>query len=68
MKRGARMADDETLDEKYRAPALSKGLDILELLASEGDGLAQGEIGRRLDRTTSEIFRMLLVLRQRGYV
>ena len=55
-------------DEKYRAPALSKGLDILELLASSAEGLSQTEIARTLGRTTSEIFRMLMVLRSRGYV
>lgn len=54
--------------ERYRAPALTKGLDILELLASTADGLTQGEIARTLKRTSSEIFRMLVVLRQRGYV
>lgn len=55
-------------DEKYRAPALSKGLDILELLASDPQGLSQIEIAKELGRTASEIFRMLMVLRQRGYV
>ncbi len=54
--------------EKYRAPALSKGLDILEHLASEPEGKTQAEIAKTLGRTTSEIFRMLMVLRQRGYV
>jgi DNA-binding IclR family transcriptional regulator len=54
--------------ERYQAPALAKGLDILELLASSGDGLTQMEIGKLLGRTTSEIFRMVMVLRQRGYV
>lgn len=64
------MADDDTTaeDDKYRAPALSKGLDILELLASEADGKTQVEIAKTLGRTTSEIFRMLMVLRKRGYV
>ncbi|SPF81595.1 IclR family transcriptional regulator [Pseudoprimorskyibacter insulae] len=61
------MSDTED-DDKYRAPALSKGLDILELLASEPDGLSQAEIAKTLGRTTSEIFRMLMVLRKRGYV
>ncbi|WP_425073292.1 IclR family transcriptional regulator [Sagittula sp. S175] len=59
---------EQTEDEKYRAPALSKGLDILELLASEAEGLSQVDIAKQLGRTTSEIFRMLMVLRQRGYV
>lgn len=55
-------------EDKYRAPALSKGLDILEYLASEADGKTQAEIAKTLGRTTSEIFRMLMVLRKRGYV
>lgn len=60
--------NDKLDDEKYRAPALSKGLDILELLAGESRGKTQVEIAKTLGRTTSEIFRMLMVLRQRGYV
>ncbi|SFA62376.1 transcriptional regulator, IclR family [Paracoccus halophilus] len=55
-------------EEKYRAPALDKGLDILELLASTDDGQTQAEIANLLGRTTPEIFRMLVVLRRRGYV
>lgn len=55
-------------DDKYRAPALSKGLDILELLASEAQGKTQIEIAKTLGRTTPEIFRMLMVLLRRGYV
>lgn len=52
----------------YSAPALEKGLDILELLASESEALTQIEIAARLERTTSEIFRMLNVLERRGYL
>lgn len=59
---------DADADEKYRAPALSKGLDILELLAGETEGLSQAEIAKLLGRTTSEIFRMLMVLVHRGYI
>lgn len=62
---------DETTAEptrKYSAPALEKGLDILELLANEEAGLSQAEIARRLARSVSEIFRMLVVLQERGYV
>ncbi len=54
--------------EKYRAPALEKGLDIIELLSSHGDGLSQGDIARALDRSQSEIYRMLSTLVRRGYV
>lgn len=53
---------------KYTAPALEKGLDILELLVTQESGLAQAEIARSLDRSVSEIFRMLVVLQDRGYV
>ena len=52
----------------YTAPALEKGLDILELLAGEGDGLSQTVIAQRLARSTPELFRMLAVLERRGYV
>jgi DNA-binding IclR family transcriptional regulator len=60
--------DPSSDQDKYRAPALSKGLDILEHLASEAEGMTQVEIAKTLGRTTSEIFRMLMVLRNRGYV
>ncbi len=53
---------------QYSAPALEKGLDILELLATEENGLTQAEIARTLDRSVSEIFRMLVVLQERGYL
>jgi DNA-binding IclR family transcriptional regulator len=53
---------------RYRAPALEKGLDILELLADRPEGLAQSEIARALDRSVGEIFRMLACLVERGYL
>lgn len=53
---------------EYAAPALEKGLDILELLASAEDALTQIQIAAQLERTASEIFRMLDVLVRRGYV
>lgn len=56
------------IGRKYTAPALEKGLDILELLAERDSGLAQAEIARELDRSVSEIFRMLVVLQDRGYI
>jgi len=52
----------------YSAPALEKGLDIIELLSKEEIGLTQSEIARALDRSVGEIFRMLMVLQSRGYV
>ncbi|MEJ7669748.1 MAG: IclR family transcriptional regulator [Casimicrobiaceae bacterium] len=52
----------------YTAPALEKGLDILELLAGEDDGFTQVVIAQRLQRSPNEIFRMLAVLERRGYL
>jgi DNA-binding IclR family transcriptional regulator len=57
-----------TKKSSYATPALDKGLDILELLAHEPAGLTKSEIARRLKRTVSEIFRMLLTLEARGYI
>jgi len=53
---------------RYRAPALEKGLEILELLAARSEGLSQSEIARALNRTVGEIFRMLNCLVERGYL
>lgn len=59
---------DETESERYRAPALDKGLDILELLAGVDGGLTQTEISRQLGRSPNEFYRMLDRLVRRGYV
>ena len=50
------------------APALDKGLDLIEALAAESGGLSQKQIAERVGRSVGEIFRMLGVLEQRGYV
>jgi len=54
--------------DRYRAPALDKGLDILELLAGIDGGLTQAEIAKALGRTPNEFYRMLDRLVRRGYV
>jgi DNA-binding IclR family transcriptional regulator len=54
--------------DRYRAPALDKGLDILELLAGVDGGLSQAEIAKKLDRSPNEFYRMLDRLVKRGYV
>jgi DNA-binding IclR family transcriptional regulator len=59
---------DNSAAARYRAPALDKGLDILELLASEAGGLTRSEIVRAMGRSQSEIYRMLERLVARGYV
>jgi DNA-binding IclR family transcriptional regulator len=53
---------------KYSAPALEKGLDILELLAAASSPLSLSQIGQGLDRTSGEIFRMLAALERRGFL
>ena len=61
-------AVDLAADERYRAPALDKGLDILELLATQPHGMTRAEIVKAMDRSPSEIYRMLERLVVRQYV
>jgi DNA-binding IclR family transcriptional regulator len=53
---------------RYAAPALEKGLDVLELLATASDALTHSEIAILLGRSVTEIFRMLVCLEERGYI
>ncbi|WP_266168003.1 IclR family transcriptional regulator [Dyella subtropica] len=53
---------------KYRAPALDKGLDILELLAASDTPLTIAEVSEGVGRSRGEIFRMLQVLEERDYI
>lgn len=62
------VADTVGAEERYRAPALDKGLDILELLASQPHGLTRAEIVKEMERSASEIYRMLERLVARQYV
>ena len=55
-------------NSNYSAPALDKGLDILEALCKCENGLTQQEIATRLGRKLGEIYRMLNCLVQRNYV
>lgn len=55
-------------EDRYRAPALDKGLDILELLAEQPHGLTRAEIVKEMGRSPSEIYRMLERLVARHYV
>ncbi|MCC6340662.1 MAG: IclR family transcriptional regulator [Bryobacterales bacterium] len=51
----------------YRAPALERGLDVLEFLARDAPR-TQTEIARGLGKGPSEVFRMLAILEARGYI
>lgn len=52
----------------YRAPALDKGLDIIELLAVSSVGLTQAKIANHLNKSVNEIYRMLTTLKERNYI
>jgi DNA-binding IclR family transcriptional regulator len=52
----------------YAAPALEKGLDILELLCGREAALPQKEIARKLGRSVGELYRMIACLVERGYL
>ena len=68
---GKRGNDAEKLDGprlQYTAPALEKGLDILELLASSPTPLTASVISGRLNKSANEMFRMIHILENRRYV
>ena len=55
-------------ENRYSAPALEKGLDVLELLAAQPHGLSLQDVARKLERSPNELFRMLDVMVRRGYI
>ncbi|MFT4077396.1 MAG: IclR family transcriptional regulator [Asticcacaulis sp.] len=52
----------------YSAPALEKGFNVLEILADTPSGLTVSEIAARLGLSLSEIFRVVMVMEQRGWL
>lgn len=63
------MTDQDAADgRKYRAPALEKGLDVLELLSAQGEPMTPSQMSVTLGRSVSELFRMIQVLEFRGYI
>jgi DNA-binding IclR family transcriptional regulator len=54
--------------KNYSAPALEKGLDIIELLSKSSIGFSQAEIAKELKRSVNEIYRMLNILVARNYI
>lgn len=62
------MIKNKKIKNKYTAPALEKGLDILELLSHSKNGLTQAEIANYLNRSVNEIYRMLNILTLRHYI
>lgn len=52
----------------YAAPALEKGLDILEILCRSERPMTQKELAKSLGRSVGEIYRMVACLVDRNYV
>jgi DNA-binding IclR family transcriptional regulator len=55
-------------EEAYQAPALAKGLEVLEFLSSQTEPYAVSELARALGRSRNEIYRMVVVLERSGYL
>ena len=58
----------KTLSNNKKAPALERGLKVLELLAEEGSELGLKSIARMLDIPVPSLWRILGVLRENGYI
>lgn len=61
------MSSPETA-RRYAAPALTKGLRLLEVLAASPSAMTQADLARALQKSSAEIFRMLTVLEHEGYI
>lgn len=68
MRRTKTRSSKNTINKSYSAPALEKGMDIVEALADAESGLTVSEIATRLDRPMSELFRIIVVMQQRGWL
>ncbi|WP_442678055.1 IclR family transcriptional regulator [Sphingomonas sp. ASY06-1R] len=52
----------------YAAPAIEKAFEILEALATRPEGALISEIATQLNRSVGELFRIIVVLEQLGYL
>jgi len=55
-------------EEAYQAPALAKGLEVLEFLSGQTEPYAVSDLARALGRSRNEIYRMVVVLERSGYL
>lgn len=62
------MAKDEIKQSTGNAPALEKGLDIIELLSETNRPMTLREVAESLGRSKNELYRMVNVLLARGYI
>jgi len=56
------------IDDSYQAPALTKGLKVLEFLSEHPEPHAISELARALGKSRNEIYRMVIVLERLGYL
>ncbi|MFT7059446.1 MAG: DNA-binding IclR family transcriptional regulator [Pseudorhodobacter sp.] len=63
-----RVPNQLTKLQKYSAPALEKGLDILELLSLSATEMSLSQIAAGVGRSKNEIFRMMIVLEERQFI
>lgn len=68
MKKPGQKSDRRKPAGHYSAPALEKGIDIVELLADEPAGLTIVEIASRLRRSINEVFRIIVVMGRHGWL
>ena len=52
----------------YAAPAIEKAFEIIAMLADHPDGVLVSEMAALLDRSVGELFRIVIVLEQLGYL
>ena len=68
MKQPKQRAARRETSRTYSAPALEKGIEIVELLAEEPAGLTIVEIASRLRRSMNEVFRIIVVMGRHGWL
>lgn len=62
------MSEKRERKTTYAAPALDKAFAIIELLASNPQGLLASEMAAALGRSLGELFRILVVMEEAGYL
>ena len=62
------MTEETRAKTAYSAPALEKGFNVIELLATEQRGMTASEIAAGLGLSVSEIFRIIIVMERRGWL
>lgn len=55
-------------EKTYAAPALEKGIEVVELLARSGESMSMVEIASRLDLSKHQIYRVLISLERFGWL